>query len=226
MTLSLAGRRFGRLVVMRATKERSGKSIVWLCHCDCGNKEAKVAARDLLHNPRKGCGYCSDTKHPLYGIWRGIIERCKPGGDKNYGGRGIQIFPAWETDFLAFLDFMKTLGPRPPGWSLDRIDVNGHYEPGNLRWASPLMQANNKRDLPRGLTDEQIWEIYLSKEPEKILRERHKVAAQTIKNIRCLGYSEKATQLCLHIPKEIQEKFSRKISGDSLAKLRAKYKLS
>lgn len=223
MTLSLTGRRFGRLLITHSTKERAGKSIIWAAVCDCGNKDARISARDLLHSkvPRRGCGSCKDTEHPLYAIWSGIKFRTSNKEDKNYGGRGISLHSEWN-DFRLFLSYIETnLGTRPPGWSIDRIDVNGNYEPGNIRWASALVQAQNKRNIPRGLSDEAIWELFLSFEPIKDLAIKYQVSLQTIKNIRCFHYSEKATQLCLNIPEETKKKFSRKISAEALQKLNA-----
>lgn len=88
------------------------------------------------------------TRHPLHGIWYGMIHRCRFKSNTNYsryGGRGIQVCERWN-DFAAFLD---DVGPRPnKAHSLDRIDVNGNYEPGNVRWATSAEQANNKRPRP------------------------------------------------------------------------------
>jgi len=91
------------------------------------------------------------TKHGLcytdeYKIWEGIKKRCKHKEQhryKNYAGRGIKICDEWKNNFIAFL---KYVGPRPSKeHSIDRIDVNGNYEPGNVRWADKFTQARNTR---------------------------------------------------------------------------------
>lgn len=89
-------------------------------------------------------------KHLLYGTWNGIRSRClNPNfsGYEYWGGRGIRIHELWIDDFWAFADWVTTnLGPRPEGHTLDRYpDVNGDYEPGNLRWATAFEQMQNTR---------------------------------------------------------------------------------
>jgi len=88
-------------------------------------------------------------KHPLYKTWVSMIHRCHDTGDvayPRYGGRGISVCPAWRDDVAAFIAWMDAnLGPRPEGQSLDRIDNDGNYEPGNLRWATSSEQRRNQR---------------------------------------------------------------------------------
>jgi Staphylococcus phage HNH endonuclease len=89
------------------------------------------------------------SKTYLYACWRRIRIRChNPDNEayKFYGGRGIAVYEGWLYDFTVFRDWILTnLGPRPVGRSLDRKNNNGNYEPGNLRWATPKQQANNRR---------------------------------------------------------------------------------
>jgi hypothetical protein len=88
------------------------------------------------------------SNHPHYRRWRGIITRCyNPASTayKNYGGRGIKVDELWLQQpalFLRYLD--EVLGPCPAGHSIDRIDPDGDYEPGNIRWASAFVQTHNK----------------------------------------------------------------------------------
>jgi len=85
--------------------------------------------------------------HPLYFTWKGIKARVLDVSNPNYGGRGISMYGPWVDDSHAFLEWMDAnLGPRPDGHSLDRIDNDGNYEPGNLRWATASEQRRNQRE--------------------------------------------------------------------------------
>jgi hypothetical protein len=84
----------------------------------------------------------------LYDTWYGMLYRCERedfAGYEKYGGRGIRVCQGWH-DFETFIiDIDRLLGPRPPGMTLDREDVNGNYEPGNVRWATSKQQQANRR---------------------------------------------------------------------------------
>jgi hypothetical protein len=147
--------RFGRLLAIRRIGKDRNRNAIWLCRCDCGN-EASVMARELKSGRTKSCGCFraeigkrvaihgqSGTK--TYKIWKGMHNRCtneKQAGWENYGGRGIEICERW----LDFSNFVSDMGEAPEGHSIDRIDCNGNYEPGNCRWATAHQQAANKRN--------------------------------------------------------------------------------
>lgn len=146
----MIGERFGYLVVIG--KQPGPK--VWICKCDCGRET--VATRTYLVTGRKrSCG-CLRAKgnHRTHGmagtpehkVWKGIIKRCTNPNSQDfaeYGARGITICPEWRNDFARFF---AHIGPRPsPSHSIDRIDNNRGYEPGNVRWSTPAEQSNNRR---------------------------------------------------------------------------------
>lgn len=155
---NLTGQRFGRLNVLRDVgRSRSGK-VVWSVRCDCGT-EKTVVTGDLTSGRTTSCGCFireitsqrnethGMSSTPEYRTWASMVARCRyesATGYEDYGGRGISVCAEWEHSFEAFY---QDMGPRPsPGHSLDRYpDVNGNYEPNNVRWASASDQARNKR---------------------------------------------------------------------------------
>lgn len=155
--VDISGVRYGRVVVLsRASNNRHGRT-QWLCRCDCG-VEKVIASAELRAGKTISCGCWvaerfdeSRRVHGMshtqeYAIYRGMIARCENPNVKaydRYGGRGICVASSWRNDFLAFL---RDLGPRPsPDHSLERLDPDGNYEPGNVVWSTNLAQANNKR---------------------------------------------------------------------------------
>jgi hypothetical protein len=103
-------------------------------------------ARALGHKNLKHGQARPESRGPTYRSWECMKSRCNNENDpsfKHYGARGIKVYPLWDKDFVAFLSYM---GERPRGFSLDRIDVEKNYEPGNCRWADSKQQGRNKRN--------------------------------------------------------------------------------
>ena len=161
----LAGEKYGRLTVVIDDGLRNcyGKRLL-ICSCECGNV-LRVIPQLLLNKHVQSCGCLNrevtanrnkvNIKHggwsngrptPEYMAWSSMKSRCtnkNVPGAKNYMLRGISVCERWANSFAAFLEDM---GPRPsPIHSLDRINNNGNYEPGNCKWSTKREQALNRR---------------------------------------------------------------------------------
>lgn len=158
------GDRFGKLTVVAEVTPRytpcGTKRRRFLVRCDCGNE--KVVGFNVFSSNKSqiascGCSYdlASYTRKYtreqkesfLYTTWRGMKQRCYDSNSsnyKNYGGRGVRVCGEWHNDYISFYKWAMSNGASQE-LTLDRIDVNGNYEPSNCRWVSNSTQQRNKQ---------------------------------------------------------------------------------
>lgn len=130
------------------------------CQCECGNY-IETSLQGIKSGHAKSCGCYQrllaskrlykhgKTHNDIYNVWAAMIRRCTNPNVKeanNYIGRGISVCSDWRNDFQKFYDYVRKLPHyKEDGYSLDRIDNNGNYEPGNVKWSTKEEQANNRR---------------------------------------------------------------------------------
>lgn len=155
----LTGQKFNRwTVISRAQNDKRGQA-QWHCVCECGNTSI-VGGKDLRLGKSRSCGCLQKetaaiikkthgkSNSRLFHIWNAMRNRCGNSASPNYylyGGRGIKVCDEWKSSFVPFYEWAITHG-YADNLSIDRIDVNGNYEPSNCRWATVIQQARNKRN--------------------------------------------------------------------------------
>ncbi len=158
--MMVIGSRFGQLMVTGGAPSKSSGALCSTCQCDCG-RISVVADSQLRTGKTRSCGCLQrrisaegaahrNFKHGFaregkrrseYRIWAQMINRCRDKRRMRYGGRGILVCERWASSFESFL---ADVGPRPgPEFSIDRINNDGNYEPGNIRWATDKIQSSN-----------------------------------------------------------------------------------
>lgn len=153
------GMQFHRWVVISDAPPNHRGDTQYLCQCVCGRQSIVHAvslrsghsrscgclSQDVLRSRRQSHGFAPNgPRSTTYIIWKSMRQRCRNQNAeafKNYGGRGIKVCERWEK----FENFLADMGERPGNLSLDRIDNDGNYEPGNCRWATRIEQRANSR---------------------------------------------------------------------------------
>lgn len=156
----LIGKKFNRITILDIWQNPEKKYYMCRYHCVCGNvKETRLT--NVKNGYLKSCGCLKyihsipseendavgKIKHPLHPAWASMMSRCYHKSSTAYylyGGRGIKVCDEWR-NFWNFVKWSDSIGGRPDGYTLDRIDVDGDYCPENCRWASDEVQQNNKR---------------------------------------------------------------------------------
>jgi len=159
-SVDLTGFKFERLTVVKQVEsmpcgKNNEKKSAFLCLCDC-RAMLVVLGNSLVKGNTKSCGCLRDdllkarsqskvSGKKSYRAWQSMLNRCrnpKVNGYCNYGGRGISVCDRWKI----YTNFIEDMGEPLDGQSIDRINVDGNYEPANCRWASGYIQSRNKRD--------------------------------------------------------------------------------
>lgn len=201
----LSGSRFGRLTVKHRTENSSTGHTRWLCVCDCGQERIN-SSYDLKTGKVVSCGcFHSESvtetntthgksKSKLFHVWCSMRDRCRRKtckAYKNYGGRGISVCDEW-LDYEVFYRWAIENG-YAEGLTIDRIDVNGNYEPSNCRWITKAAQASNTR---------------------KSIRIEYKGTAHTaIEWSRILGVNYTTLLKRIHAGWDVEDAFERPVGG-------------
>jgi hypothetical protein len=192
---SLVGKRYGNITLLEKLHQGYFK-----CKCDCG-KIFNKSLRTILSSKHKSCGCFNMCIEPLFKQYKreyisfmAMKQRCyNPNAHKycNYGGRGITVCDRW-LGSEGFKNFLKDMGKRPLGMSLDRIETNGNYEPFNCKWSTQKEQTNNTRATRK-------FEYKGKLLPLTIICEKHGINYNMVRNRLDKGWNFKDA---ISIPKD------------------------
>ena len=175
----VAGTVAGRLTALEDAMYSSDKV---RCSCECG-RNTKRFANSLKGGTSQSCGCLSReattthglSSHPLFRTWQGMIRRTSNPRDNDYpgyGGRGITVCERWQRLPDGYLNFAADVGERPVGTTLDRVDNDGNYEPGNVCWSSPSQQSRNRRTVAALTRERDELQIQLQAVTEALAQRR------------------------------------------------------
>lgn len=176
---NIIGKKYGRLTVIEQhgftePNKHGSRHAIWYCRCDCGNYVERTT--DVLTRGKSSCGCIQkeiiremarkNTTHNmthtrLYRIYKGMIGRCYytcTDRYNAYGGRGITVCDEWKNDKTKFFEWALKNGYKE-NLTIDRIDVNGNYEPNNCRWVTMVEQYKNKQSNAKQLLPESYKEV-------------------------------------------------------------------
>jgi len=153
------GEKYNRLTIIEELPNKitsSGKKVrIVTCQCDCGNIKNYQLSRVIYNNHTKSCGCIRETvnrdridKNRTYTSYHSMRTRCTNVNSDNYqyyGAKGVTICERWMDEENGYNNFKEDMKERPEGTTIDRINVEGNYEPNNCRWATPKEQIHNRR---------------------------------------------------------------------------------
>ncbi len=150
------GSKYERWTIEEEKPSVNGRRYV-IAKCDCGN-ERLVNLKSITRGKSKSCGCLNNerignlnkshqlSKTPEYIIWKAMKARCKNVNNKYYGGKGVTVCDRWVNSFE---NFIQDMGKMPEGYSIDRINSDGNYEPSNCRWADKDTQIKNRKNYKK-----------------------------------------------------------------------------
>lgn len=197
--VDILGMRFDRLLVIRRAYVEFRRT-AWVCRCDCGNEIIRTTDR-LKTGRNQSCGCLQKEmlsraavrrntvhghnttarKSPTWMSWSSMLSRCRKPYHTSYpryGGRGIKVCDRW----LSYPNFLADMGERPVGTSIDRIDVNGNYEPCNCRWATRNEQQRNRTDTK--LSDEIVTRIKNDRRAQRVIAAEYGIPRSSVSQIK------------------------------------------